>query len=97
MSLETRYLENVDFDSYEDFSRNFKLNVPENFNFAYDIIDEYAKNEPDRLALAWCDDNGNEKFFTFSDLKYWSDKTANYLTSKGISKGDKVMFILRRR
>lgn len=97
MSLEARYLENVEFDSYEDFSRNFKLNVPDNFNFAYDIIDEYAKIEPDRLALVWCDDNGNEKFFTFSDLKYWSDKTANYLASKGISKGDKVMFILRRR
>lgn len=97
MSLDTRYLEKTEFDSYEDFCKNFKLNVPINFNFAYDIIDEYAKNEPERLALVWCDDNGNERSFTFGDLKYWSDKTANYLTAKGISKGDKVMFILRRR
>jgi len=97
MSLEARYLEKTEFDSYEDFSKNFKLNVPENFNFAYDIIDEYAKNEPKRLALVWCNDDGHEKMFTFSDLKYWSDKTANYLVSKGIGKGDKVMLILKRR
>jgi len=97
MSLDARYLEKTKFDSYEDFSKNFKLNVPENFNFAYDIIDEYAKNEPERLALVWCDDAGNERFFTFKDLKYWSDKTANYLSAKGVSKGDKIIFILRRR
>ena len=97
MSLDAKYLDKTEFDSYEDFSKNFKLNVPENFNFAYDIIDEYAKNEPERLALVWCDDNGNERKFTFSELKYWSDKTANYLTSKGVSKGDKIIFILRRR
>ncbi|OPX44531.1 acetyl-coenzyme A synthetase [Ruminiclostridium hungatei] len=97
MSLDSRYLDRVVFDSYEDFSRNFKLKVPDNFNFAYDIIDEYAAMEPDRPALVWCDDNGRESFFTFGDLKFWSDKTANYLKARGISKGDKVMFILRRR
>lgn len=97
MGLETRYLQKVEFDSFEDFNENFKLNVPENFNFAYDIIDEYARIEPDRLALIWCDDHENVKNFTFLDLKTWSDKTANYLVSKGIKKGDKVMFILRRR
>ncbi|HEX2927457.1 MAG TPA: AMP-binding protein [Ruminiclostridium sp.] len=97
MSLDIRYLDKTDFDSYEDFCSNFKLNVPDNFNFAYDIIDEYARLEPERPALVWCDDNGNEKNFTFRDLKYWSDKTANYLIANGLSKGDKVMFILRRR
>ncbi|PYG86972.1 acetyl-CoA synthetase [Ruminiclostridium sufflavum DSM 19573] len=97
MGLEERYLERTEFDSYEDFSRNFKLRVPENFNFAYDIIDGYAESEPERLALVWCDDKGNERKFTFRDLKYWSDKTANYLKAKGIGKGDKLIFILRRR
>jgi acetyl-CoA synthetase len=97
MSLDIRYLERAEFSSYEDFCNNFKLKVPENFNFAYDIIDEYAVSEPDRPALVWCDDHGGEKYFTFGDLKYWSDKTANYLKAKGICKGDKLMFILRRR
>lgn len=97
MSLDIKYLEKAEFSSYEDFCENFKLNVPDNFNFAYDIIDEYANTEPDRTALVWCDDNGGERKFTFKELKFWSDKTANYLKAKGISKGDKVMFILRRR
>ena len=97
MGLDVRYLERTEFSSYEDFSRNFKLKVPENFNFAYDIIDGYAGIEPDRPALVWCDDKGGDRCFTFGDLKYWSDKTANYLKSMGINKGDKIMFILRRR
>lgn len=97
MSLHQNYLDKTEFSSYEDFCKNFKLNVPENFNFAYDIIDHYAEAEPDRLALVWCDDHENDRRFTFSELKYWSEKTANYLIAQGIQKGDKVMFILRRR
>ncbi len=97
MSLDSRYLDRAVFDSYEDFRRNFRLKVPENFNFAYDIIDEYAAIEPDRPALVWCDDNGGERLFTFGDLKLWSDKTASFLKAQGIGKGDKVMFILKRR
>lgn len=97
MNLAHRYLERENFTSYEDFAQNLKIIVPDNFNFAYDIIDEYARIEPNRLALVWCDDKGDERRFTFSDLKYWSDKTANYLQKAGIKKGDKIMLILRRR
>ncbi len=97
MNLAYRYLEKESFTSYEDFKENLKIKVPGTFNFAYDIIDEYARLEPDRMALVWCNDFGEEKSFTFKDLKYWSDKTANYLKSLGIKKGDKVMLILRRR
>ncbi|NLX63807.1 MAG: AMP-binding protein [Clostridiaceae bacterium] len=97
MNLAHRYLEKETFTSYEDFAQNLKIKVPENFNFAYDIIDEYARLEPERLALVWCDDHGEERYFTFADLKFWSDKTANFLKAKGIKKGDKVMLILRRR
>ena len=97
MNLAYRYLEKESFTSYEDFKENLKIKVPGTFNFAYDIIDEYARLEPDRMALVWCNDFDEEKSFTFKDLKYWSDKTANYLKSLGIKKGDKVMLILRRR
>ena len=97
MNLVHRYLERETFTNYEDFAKNLKINVPESFNFAYDIIDEYARLEPERLALVWCDDTGEEKRFTFADLKFWSDKTANFLKKNGIKKGDKVMLILRRR
>lgn len=97
MNLAYKYIEKEEFNSYEDFCENFKIIVPENFNFAYDIVDEYARLEPERMALVWCDDNGNERKFTFNDLKKWSDKTANMLYDAGIRKGDRVMLILRRR
>lgn len=56
-----RFLPRIDFDSYEDFKENYKVNVPENFNFGFDIVDEWAKQEPQKKALVWCDDNGEKK------------------------------------
>jgi len=97
LNLAYRFLEKTDFESYEDFCENLKIKIPENFNFAYDVMDEYARLEPDRLALIWCNDDNEEKFITFGELKKYSDKAANILKSQGIKKGDKVMLVLRRR
>lgn len=92
-----KYLPRIEFDSYEDFKANYKVNVPENFNFGFDIVDEWAKNEPEKLALVWCNDHGEEKKFTFTDISKLSNRTANYFKSIGIKKGTVVMLILRRR
>jgi acetyl-CoA synthetase len=91
-----KYLKNTSFSSYEDFSRNCKIQVPRNFNFAYDVVDEWAKKEPNKTALVWCNDHGEERTFTFAEVKQYSDRTANFLTSLGIRKGDPVMMILKR-
>ena len=88
---------NSDYNNYQELKDNFSIAIPENFNFAYDVVDEYARTEPERTALVWCDDNGGERVFSFQDLKIASNKTANFLLSKGIKKGDAVMLILRRR
>lgn len=75
---------------------HFKLSWPEDYNFAYDIVDDIAQNEPNRPAMVWCNPEGEEHCFTFADLKYWSDKTANFLVSTGVKAGDLVLVILRR-
>lgn len=92
-----KYLERTEFTSYEDFIENYSVKVPQNFNFAYDIVDEYAKNEPDKKAMVWCNDSGEERIFTFADMKYYSSQVAHYFKSLGIGKGDPVMLILKRR
>lgn len=92
-----RYLPRIEFDSYEDFKENYRVNVPHNFNFGFDIVDEWAKCEPDKLALVWCNDHQEEKRFTFSDMSRLSNKTAHFFKSIGIKKGTVVMLILRRR
>jgi len=97
LNFASRYISKEDFVSYEDFSENYKIKVPENFNFAYNIMDEYARLEPERTAMVWCDDHGNDRIFSFAMLKKYSDKTANMLREAGIRKGDRVMLILRRR
>ncbi len=97
MNLLSKYLPRIDFESYEDFKKNYKLNVPENFNFGYDIVDEYARLEPSKPALIWLNDDGEEKHFTFGDVKEQSDRIANLLTSLGIKKGERVMLILKQR
>lgn len=92
-----KFLSRIDYESYEDLYKNFKISIPENFNFAYDVVDEYAKTEPKREALVWCDDNDESHIFTFKDLSLASQRTANFLIEQGIKKGDRVMLILRRR
>ena len=97
VSLVNKYVKKTDFESYEDFVENFKIDVPENFNFAYDIVDEYAKIAPEKTAIIWCDDNNDEKIFTFKDMKKYSDKAANFFLKHGIKKGDTVMLTLKSR
>jgi len=92
-----KFLPRMKFDSYEDFKANYKVNLPDNFNFAYDVMDEWAKIAPDKTALVWCNDNDEEKIFTFGDLKRLSDKAANLFKAHDIRKGDKVLLILKRR
>lgn len=92
-----KYLEKTEFTSYEDFVENYSVNVPESFNFVYDVVDEYAKNEPDKKAIVWCNEFGEERVFTFAEIKRYSCKAANYFKSLGIRKGDPVMLILKRR
>ncbi|MCL2085083.1 MAG: AMP-binding protein, partial [Oscillospiraceae bacterium] len=92
-----RYLPRVDFDSYEDFYANFKLNVPGGFNFGFDIVDGWAEIDPDKPALLWCDDHGGEERFTFADISKASNRAANALRALGVGKGDVVIMILRRR
>lgn len=92
-----RFLPRTEFESYEDFKANYKVNIPEDFNFGFDVVDAWAEADKNKKALVWCNDHGEEKTFTFSDISRLSNKTANYFRSLGIKKGDVVMMILRRR
>ena len=97
MHLLDRFLPRTEFDSYEDFKENYRVNVPYNFNFGFDVVDAWSDIDPDKKALVWCNDNSEEKTFTFSDIKKLSNKAANFFVDKGIKKGDSVLLILRRR
>jgi acetyl-CoA synthetase len=93
----SRYCPRIEFDSYEDFYANYRCHVPEDFNFAYDVVDEWARLQPDKPALVWTNDAGDMKSYTFADMKRLSDKAANALTNLGVRKGDVVMLVLKQR
>ncbi|RPF49077.1 acetyl-CoA synthetase [Hydrogenoanaerobacterium saccharovorans] len=92
-----RFLPRQEFDSYEDFKKNYKVNVPEHFNFGFDIVDAWAKEDSNKKALVWCDDHGEERIFTFEDIRKKSNQAANFFKACGVKKGTVVMLILRRR
>ncbi|MCH5287124.1 MAG: AMP-binding protein [Christensenellaceae bacterium] len=94
--LANRYIR-TDFTSQEDFEQNYVLNIPERFNFAYDIVDEYARLEPDKPAMIWTNVEGEERRFTFRDMSIRSNQAANFFRSLGLRKGDPVMLVLKRR
>ena len=76
--------------------RRISFKNTDTFNFAFDIVDEMAKNEPDRLAMLHLDRNKTERRFTFNDMKRGSNQCANYFKALGIKKGDRVMLVLKR-
>ena len=92
-----RFLKQTTFTSQEDFIRNLEIRVPEPFNFAYDVVDAWAAEEPDKPALLWTNDKGEHRQYTFADMKHYSDLTASYFQQLGIGRGDMVMLILKRR
>ena len=92
-----RFLEKTHFTSQEDFVKHLKINVPEHFNFGYDVVDAWAKEQPGKKALCWTNDHGEFRQFTFAEMKEYSDKAASSFQSLGIGHGDMVMLILKRR
>ncbi len=92
-----RFLTQTSFTSQEDFIRNLHINVPDNFNFGYDVVDAWAAKAPDKPALLWTNDRGEERQFTFGEMKHYTDLTASYFSRLGIGRGDMVMLILKRR
>lgn len=76
--------------------KSFSIHCPDNFNFAYDVVDRIAREDPDREALVWCNVAGEERRFSFREMSALSNQTANYLRSLGIGKGDRVMLMLKR-
>lgn len=96
MSLLVNKYAKTDFKSCEDYFENFKINVPENFNFAYDVMDELAATSPEKDALVWCNDEGEERTFSFAEIKKYSDLSAQFLKDQGLKKGDMVMLVLKR-
>ncbi|MFR9166262.1 MAG: AMP-binding protein [Dysgonomonas sp.] len=92
-----KFIKQTKFASTEDFKNNFKVNIPDNFNFGYDVVDEWAKTNPDKRAMCWSNDRDEHIDFTFRDMKEQSDRTASFFQSLGIGKGDMVMLILKRR
>ncbi|WP_320112212.1 AMP-binding protein [Draconibacterium orientale] len=92
-----KYLKQTAFTDFEDFKANYKLIIPEDFNFAYDVVDGWAAKDPNKRALLWTNDKGESRTYSFGQLKEITDRTAGYFSSLGIGKGDMVMAILKRR
>ena len=91
-----RFLKQTTFKDNKDYTEHLQFIVPDNFNFAYDVMDKWAEEWPEGIALLWTKENNGTKTFTFRQLKEETDKTASYFQSLGIGKGDMVMLILKR-
>ena len=92
-----KFLKQTSFQNNEDYREHLEFIVPERFNFAYDVMDAWAEECPDALALWWVNDKGDNRRISFGEMKELTDRTAAYFSSLGIVSGDMVMLILKRR
>lgn len=92
-----KFLKQTSFQDNEDYREHLEFIVPERFNFAYDVMDAWAEECPDALALWWVNDKGDNRKISFGEMKELTDRTAAYFSSLGIVSGDMVMLILKRR
>lgn len=84
-------------ESYQDAYNNFQWPRPSHYNFARDVIDRWAEQQPEKLAMLWVDDHGNEERRSFSDISQASKRVANALTQQGVKRGDRVVVMLGRQ
>lgn len=94
MSIYQKYCREI-IDEHGNLQK-IKLDYPDNFNFGYDVVDQIAENTPDKKALVWYNTENEERIFTFSDIKRYSNQMAHVFQNAGICRGDRVMLILKR-
>jgi acetyl-CoA synthetase len=82
--------------NYEETYRNFKIEVPEYFNFGFDVVDAWARKDRNKIAMVWTNQQGDEKFFTFRDISKRSNEIVNMMIKYKIGKGDRVLIMLHR-
>lgn len=94
LNLHKQYVD----ESYDEngILSSIKMKCPDGYNFGYDVIDRLGTETPNRRAMLWTNDKGEERTFTFGDIKEYSDRATHVLQSHGVKKGDKVMLILKR-
>ena len=90
------YRKFVNCEVEDGMLKKISFNHAEEFNFAFDVIDELGTTKPEKLAMLHISENGTERRFTFQDMKKESARTANYFKSLGIKRGDRVMLVLKR-
>jgi acetyl-CoA synthetase len=81
---------------YDEMYRNFRIDVPEYFNFGFDVVDAWAHKDRNKLAMIWLNQEGVEKKFTFWDLMRLSNQIVNMMIKYGVNKGDRVLIMLPR-
>ncbi len=86
----------MDSFDYENAHRWFRWNTPAQFNFGTDVVDQWAQERPDHIALIWCNEAGKERRYTFREVSLLSNRLANALRRRGIRKGDRVLVMLPR-
>jgi acetyl-CoA synthetase len=88
--------EDHNMPDYEEMYRNFRIEVPEHFNFGFDVVDAWANKDRNKLAMIWVNQEGVEKKFTFWDLMRLSNQIVNIMIKYGVNKGDRVLIMLPR-
>ncbi|BFM15120.1 acyl--CoA ligase [Maricurvus nonylphenolicus] len=88
-------MQRLTMNRYAETHQEFGWGVPDTFNFGADVVDVWAQ-DPERKALIWLNEEGDEKHFSYQDIKHLTNQFANMLAAQGVGRGDKVIIMLPR-
>ena len=80
---------------YHETYRSFKLTVPERYNWAYEVFDQWGQ-DPSKVAMVWVGNDGKSREVTFRRFSERSQRAANVLTGLGLEPGDHAFIMLPR-
>ena len=86
----------LNMQNYDETYSNFSWERPDKFNFTRDVIDHWADEDADKLAMYWVDDEGNEIKKTFKDISLASRRLCNVLNQAGVQRGETIILLLGR-
>ena len=81
-------------DSFDTLRRDFRWDIPDDFNIGRVVSDDWAVRAPEQICLQHFSPDGRHLSMTYGALSAQSSQFAHALSALGVQRGDRVALLL---